>query len=336
MGSLANILCQVGQVSGNNDNDMAVDQVWSDLCKISDKLCFEANKLSLAWVSPPQPPVSDMVAMGGSLESVAVTLMAASSAFPLAAGTLVRDQLLVAVRSVLDASKDLVRGLGETLGKKYPSGTHPVLQCFGKVVEKCETLKILPKSNKKAAILAMRDELGILKDALGELEEARSNGFMENFDDEEGLEEQWKEDDLMVLNPSLGMIKTTVALVKKTIVTVEKFGVEEGEEVAEFDKLMPRIAAFSPLVDDLALSLYPPINWSESKANANQLKQELELCLSHLRPLHFMASEEAAAWAEFIGRAVTHNFSEIQRVFVTRGLAEIRVTEPEEDGGALP
>lgn len=38
------------------------------------------------------------------------------------------------VRSVLDASKDLVRGLGETLGKKYPSGAHPVLQCFGKVV----------------------------------------------------------------------------------------------------------------------------------------------------------------------------------------------------------
>ena len=44
------------------------------------------------------------------------------------------DIASVQVRSVLDASKDLVRGLGETLGKKYPSGTHPVLQCFGKVV----------------------------------------------------------------------------------------------------------------------------------------------------------------------------------------------------------
>ena len=233
------------------------------------------------------------------------------------------------------------------------------------MVEKCETLKSLPKNNKKAAILAMRDELGILKDALGELEEARSNGFMESFDDEEGLEEQWKEDDLLVLNPSLGLIKTAVALVKKTIVTVDKFGLEEGENVVEFDKLIPRIAAFrftificmlsyyvprssvrylpsyvlfiSPLVDDLALSLYPPINWSESKANANQLKQELELCLSHLHPLHFMTSEEARTWAEFIGRAVTHNFSEIQRVFVTRGLAEIRVTNPEDGGdGGLP
>ena len=90
-------------------------------------------------------------------------------------------------------------------------------------------------------------------------------------------------------------------------------------------------------MDDLALSLYPPINWSESKGHANQLKQELELCLSHLRPLHFMtSSEESAAWSEFIGRAVTHNFSEIQRVFVTRGLAEIRVTDPAEDEDVPP
>ena len=101
--------------------------------------------------------------------------------------------------------------------------------------------------------------------------------------------------------------------------------------------VLSAVPLISPLVDDLALSLYPPINWSESKAHANQLKQELELCLSHLRPLHFMtSSEEATTWAEFIGRAVTHNFSEIQRVFVTRGLAEIRMTDPGEDEGALP
>merc|ERR1719209_365454 len=181
---------------------------------------------------------------------------------------------------------DLVRALTETLGKKYTSGTHPVLQSFGKVVEKCDTLKALPKSNKKAAILS-------LKDALGELEEARSNGFMESFEEEEGFEEQWKEDDALILNPSLGLIKTAVAMVKKTIVTVDKHGIEEGEEVAEFDALVPRIASLSPLVDDLALSLYPPINWSESKSNANQLKQRLELCLSLLRGLHFMSQEEA-------------------------------------------
>ena len=86
---------KVGRVPGNDD--IALGQVWSDLAKISDKLCFEANKLSLAWVSPPQPPVSDMIAMGGSLESVAVTLLAASNAFPITAGTLVRNHLITAV-----------------------------------------------------------------------------------------------------------------------------------------------------------------------------------------------------------------------------------------------
>ena len=113
---------------------------------------------------------------------------------------------------MLEASKDLVRALIETLGKKYSSGTHPVLQSFGKVVEKCDTLKALPKSNKRAATLSLKDELGLLKDALGELEEARSNGFMESFEEEEGFEEQWKEDDALILNPSLGLIKTAVAM----------------------------------------------------------------------------------------------------------------------------
>ena len=269
---------QVGQVPG--ENVVALAQVWGDLGKISDKLCFEANKISLAWVTPPQPPVSDMVAMGASLESVAVTLLAATAAFPLAAGTLVRTRLLevvimhslfsltmaltdaVQVRSMLEASKDLVRALTETLGKKYTSGTHPVLQSFGKVVEKCDTLKALPKSNKKAATLSLKDELGLLKDALGELEEARSNGFMESFEEEEGFEEQWKEDDALILNPSLGLIKTAVAMVKKTIVTVDKHGIEEGEEVAEFDTLVPRIASlrFVQLIRArfVEFSVFPP------------------------------------------------------------------------------
>ena len=268
----------MGQVPG--ENVVALAQVWGDLGKISDKLCFEANKISLAWVTPPQPPVSDMVAMGASLESVAVTLLAATAAFPLAAGTLVRTRLLevvimhslfslimaltdaVQVRSMLEASKDLVRALTETLGKKYTSGTHPVLQSFGKVVEKCDTLKALPKSNKKAATLSLKDELGLLKDALGELEEARSNGFMESFEEEEGFEEQWKEDDSLILNPSLGLIKTAVAMVKKTLVTVDKHGIEEGEEVAEFDTLVPRIASlrFVQLIRArfVEFSVFPP------------------------------------------------------------------------------
>ena len=98
-----------------------------------------------------------------------------------------------------------------------------------KVVEKCDSLKSLPKNNKNAATLAMKDELGILKDALGELEEARSNGFMESFDEEEGLEEQWKEEDLLVLNPSCGLKKTILWSHKDCSCTCEKDDSDSGK-----------------------------------------------------------------------------------------------------------
>ena len=49
---------------------------------------------------------------------------------------------------------------------------------------------------------------------------------------------------------------------KKTIVTVDKHGIEEGEEVAEFDTLVPRIASlrFVQLMRArfVEFSLFPP------------------------------------------------------------------------------
>ena len=48
-----------------------------------------------------------------------------------------------------------------------------------------------------------------------------------------------------------------------------------------------------------------------------------------LADLHFMQSEDANKWCEFIGKAVIHNFSEIQRVFINKGMAEIKVGDDE-------
>ena len=81
----------------------------------------------------------------------------------------------------------------------------------------------------------------------------------------------------------------------------------------------------SSLVDDLALTLYPPIDWSECKQANESLKDYLESCLQKLSQLHFMKLEDSIKWKEFVGKAIVHNFSEIQRVFITNGLAEMKV-----------
>ena len=78
-------------------------------------------------------------------------------------------------------------------------------------------------------------------------------------------------------------------------------------------------------MDDLALTLYPQLNWNDCKQSNQVLKDALEEGLYCLADLHFMQSEVANKWCEFMGKADIHNFSEIQRVFITKGMAEIKV-----------
>ena len=77
--------------------------------------------------------------------------------------------------------------------------------------------------------------------------------------------------------------------------------------------------------DDSALSLYPPLDWSECKEKNEILKSCLEGSLA--AEFHFMKSEESIKWKDFVSKAVLHNFSEIQRVFITAGLAEMKVAD---------
>jgi len=305
--------------------DFDFKDFWADLSKISDKLLFEANKLSISWLNPPTPSSSDMASMGSCLELACVALIAAFHSFPADAGLAVRVAMKEALQSVFESCLTFVKTLSETLGKKFSSNSHPILQSFGLVMSKCEVVKNLPKSNKIASLLLIQDQYDILKDALSELEEVKNDAFVDDFGDSV---EQWTENDHQIINPSMGMIKTSLALVKKTSVTIKKAGREEsGPELQEYDTLLEKLNKLSALVDDLALSLYPPLNWSECKQANQVLKDSLEEVLMCLASLHFMQSEDAAKWREFVAKAVVHNFSEIQRVFVTQGMAEIKVSE---------
>jgi len=300
---------------------------WVDLHKMSEKLCFEANKLSMSWLSPPIPSSSDMTSMGSCLELACVALIAAFHSFPSDAGLAVRAALKEALKSVFESCLNFVKTLTETLGKKFSANSHPILQSFGVVMSKCEIIKNLPKSNKMACLDLIKDQYDILKDALSELEEVKNDAFVDDFGDSV---EQWTEHDHQIINPSIGMIKTSIVLVKKTSVTIKKSGLEEsGEQFKEYDTILEKVNKLSALVDDLALSLYPPLDWSECKQTNQVLKDSLEGVLLCLASLHFMQSDDACKWREFIGKAVIHNFSEIERVFITQGMAEIKVSETE-------
>merc|ERR1719430_475845 len=253
--------------------------------------------------------------MGSCLELACVAILAAYHSFPTDAGVAVTTSLKEAIKTIFDSCLRLVKTLNETLGKKFSSNSHPILQSFGQVTSKCENIKKIPKNNRLACVGLIKDQYDILKDALSELEEVKNDDFVDDFGDSV---EQWTENDHQLINPSIGLIKTSIVLVKKSCDTVKKSGLEEtSAQLLEFDTILEKIGKLSALVDDLALSLYPPLNWTECKEANQILKMSLEEVLVCLSSLHFMQSEEALKWREFVGKAVVHNFSEIQRVFIT-------------------
>ena len=300
-----------------------VESFWTELAKVCDKLSFEANKLSLSWLSPPPPSNKDVIQMGACLELACVALLAAYHNFPSDAGLNFRKHFREKVATTLDACQTFVKTLATTIGKKYASNTHPILQSFGAISNSCESIKNMPRSNKVICIQRLTEEHNLLKDALNELDEVSSEDFVDDFVE---ITEKWTEKDLHIINPSKGLIKTSIVLTKKTMTTIKSIGLDnKSEHLLEYDKVLELFSKMSSTVDEVALTLYPPISWAETKSTNEILKDYLESVLEELSKCHFMKCDESNKWKDFIGKAIVHNFSEIQRVLITNGLAEMKV-----------
>ena len=118
--------------------DFDFHDFWTDVRKISEKLCFEANKLSISWLSPPLPSNSDLASMGSCLELACVSLIAAYHSFPSNAGLAIRVALKDEVKSLLESCHCFIKNMSETLGQQLSSDNHPILQSFGQLSNRCE------------------------------------------------------------------------------------------------------------------------------------------------------------------------------------------------------
>jgi len=312
--------------------DLDFDQFWKDIVAICQKLCFEANKIGLAWINPPVPSSAEMTQMSGHLEMACVALLGATASHPGEAGGMVNTQLYNVVVSIFEACVGFAKILQNTSGMKISSQNHPLLPQFGTIMKNCDAVGVLPRTNKDACVGVLNDEHLMLKDAVKELEEARDNVIYSDDIDEELVQEKWNESDKKIINPCLGLIKSAVALTKKTSDTITKFGKNDTkDEIAEYDKVVEVLGELSPTVDDLALTLYPPVSWEDVELAAEKLKNVVLKCFRLVDGLHFMGGEEANKWRAFLEKALTHNGTEIDRVIAEQKLENIQLGE---SGGA--
>ncbi|XP_029908060.1 cyclin-D1-binding protein 1 homolog [Myripristis murdjan] len=287
---------------------------WDSLNQAVKAVSQEATKLSLAFSKPPVPSQQDGEKLAESMQKSILTLSTVYYWLPKSQGVSLRRQVRDATVEVLEGVEQLVEVI---LSSPLQGLSQEQLMSTGGVWSACDQFANLPRDNKAAVLLVLSSYIGVVKDALEEIEQALSEAhdpFGDVLADEEEGEEPrgnqdtyWSERDRRVIGPCQGLMKASAACLRKLTAAVKANGnVGTGQNVAQLDDLADITKDISPGVDDLALCLYPPMDYSGVDSNTSKLAALLRKVLQIIRSSH-VCGESELSWVQFLEGAVDHN-----------------------------
>uniref|UniRef100_UPI003AAA6B03 cyclin-D1-binding protein 1 homolog n=1 Tax=Centroberyx gerrardi TaxID=166262 RepID=UPI003AAA6B03 len=224
-------------------------------------------------------------------------------------------------RQVRDATVEVLEGVAQLveviLSSPLQSLSQEQLTSTGGVWSACDQFTHLPRDNKAAVLLVLSSHIGVVKDAIEEVEQALSEAqdpYSDILDDDlDGDEPRgnqdtyWSEQDRRVIGPCQGLMKASAASLRKLTSAVRAKGdVTTHQNLAQLDDLADITKDISPSVDDLALCLYPPMDYSGVESNASKLAALLKKVLEIIRSSH-VCGESELSWVQFLEGAVDHN-----------------------------
>lgn len=144
------------------------------------------------------------------------------------------------------------------------------------------------------------------QDPYGDIMEDEELGFRGNRDT------YWSEADRQLLSSCMGLMKASKACLKKVLAAVKAHGkAESPEQIAQLDDLADIANEISPSVDELALSMYPPVNPLAVRLNAAKLASVLKKVLEIAKTSHVCPPSEEG-WVQFLNGAVDHNMNKVK------------------------
>ncbi|NWZ00104.1 CCDB1 protein, partial [Loxia curvirostra] len=289
-----------------------LQRFWDALGQTFQVASQEATKLSLAFSRPPLPSAENCRKLSEDVQNAILAVATVYYWLPKGQGTTLR-------KMVRDATTEVVEGMIQLtdtiLNAPVESLSQEQLISTGGVWEACEQVSNLPRDNQAAVVSALAASLGVVKDAVEEMEQALVEGqdpYGDIMEDEElgfrgNRDTYWSEADRQLLSSCIGLMKASKACLKKVLAAVKAYGkADSPEHIAQLDDLADIANEISPSVDELALSMYPPVNPLAVRLNAS-LMHFLHFCrTSHVCP----PSEEG--WVQFLTGAVDHNMNKVK------------------------
>lgn len=300
--------------SNESDGAFNLSNFWDTLNQAVKAVSQEATKLSLAFSKAPLPSQQDGEKLAESIMKSILTLSTVYYWLPKSQGLTLRRQVRDATVEVLEGVVQLMEVI---MSSPAESLSQEQLMSTGGVWSACDRFAQLSKDNKAAVVRVLTCQTGVVKDAIEEIEEALSEA-QDPFDDildddQEGDEPRgnqdtyWSEKDRRVIGACQGLIKAAAACLRKLTSAVRANGdFSTPQNVSQLDDLADISKEISPGVDDLALCLYPPMDYSGVETHVCKLAALLKKVLEIIRSCH-VCGESELTWVQFLDGAVDHN-----------------------------
>ncbi|XP_077103924.1 cyclin-D1-binding protein 1 homolog isoform X1 [Siphateles boraxobius] len=256
--------------SNESSGTFSLSNFWEILNDAVKATSQEATKLSLIFSKPPSE--EDCAQIAECVQKSVLTLSTVYFWLPKSQGVTLRKAVRDATVEVLD---ELLQLMEVILSSPVHSLSQEQLMSTGGVWAACDKFNQLPKDNRSAVLAVLTSYAGLVKDALEEMEQALAetqDPFADvlpddDDDDDEGLggrgnqDTYWSPSDRLLVCQCRGLMKASGASLRKLSSAVRNTGSTETEEnIAQLDDLADAAKDISPSVDDLALSLYPPVD----------------------------------------------------------------------------
>lgn len=300
---------------------------WRRLNEAAVTVSREATTLTVAFSRLPLPSPQETQRFCEQVRAAIKAIIAVYYLFPKDQGITLRKLVRSATLDIVDDMAQLVEALYINPAQSNPENLIP----YNSVWDACQHIPQIPKDNKAAALSVLTKSVDLVKDAHEEMEQAVEEcdpycGLLndieedtsDNHVDEEDIlgcpnnrDSYWSEGDQELIIPCLALARASKACLKKIRLSVAENG--KKDQVAQLDDIVDISDEISPSVDDLALSIYPPVCPLTVRINSAKLVSVLKKALEITKASHVTPQPEDS-WIPLLINAVDHCMNRIKEL----------------------
>ncbi|XP_014447163.1 cyclin-D1-binding protein 1 [Tupaia chinensis] len=299
---------------------------WRRLKEEAEKVSREATTLTMVFSRPPPPSPQETQRFCEKVHEAIKAIIAVYYSLPKDQGITLRKLVRGAALDIVDSMAQLVEVLIITPAQSLENSD--LISC-NSVWVACQQVPQIPRDNKAAALLTLTKNVDFVKDAHEEMERAveecdpycgllnDSEDNSDNHDEDDLLgfpsnqDLYWSEEDQELIIPCLALVRASKACLKKIRILVAENG--KKDQVAQLDDIVDISDEISPSVDDLALSVYPPMCHLTVRINSAKLVSVLKKALEITKASHVTPQPEDS-WIPLLINAVDHCMNRIKEL----------------------